>query len=488
MLIECVPNFSEGKNKEVISEIENAIKAVTGVDLIDIEYNESHNRSVFTMIGDFQSVKKAMMNAAEIAIKRIDLTHHKGEHPRMGAVDVIPFVPVEGCTMEEVIAFSKEFAKEYAEKFEIPVFLYANSASIPEHEDLANVRKGEFEGLRDIIGKDPLHIPDFGPKNIHPTAGTTAIGARPFLVAYNIYLSTGDVKVAKEIAKRVRNKDGGLRYAKALGFYIKERNQAQVSMNLVNFKGTTLHMATEMVKIEAERFGVNTVEGEIVGEIPVDALIDASMYYLKLNNFNKDQILETKIEKVRNSSLRNLRIPTFVDKLSNNSPTPGGGSAAALVASLGISLIIMATSISNKDKDISKLALLRDNALVMIDKDSQSFDEFMSARKSHPDNEELRKQAMETALIHAAESPLNLMKLIKEALKLCKEYRNGIKSSVISDLYSGLHLLNSSALSAMENVKINLKYLKNEEINKKLKEESESILQEITTLYNELLK
>src|SRR6267143_2546436 len=272
-LVECVPNFSEGRRKEVIEPIADAIRKTPGVTLLDVESNSDHNRSVISFMGEPGPVKDAALAASQKAIELIDLRHHKGEHPRMGAVDVVPFVPLSGVTMENCISLARSFGLEFAEKFHVPVFLYEVAASTPERRNLADVREGEFEGLRDKIGTDPAKKPDFGPDKIHPTAGATAVGAREILIAFNVNLGTTDLTIAKKIAHQLRAKDGGLAYVKALGFELKERRIVQVSMNMTDYHKSQLFKAEELVELFAERYGVPVVGSEIVGLVSIDARI-----------------------------------------------------------------------------------------------------------------------------------------------------------------------------------------------------------------------
>ena len=290
-IVECVPNFSEGRRKEVVDEIVRSMLSVPGVKLLDQEMDPDHNRSVITIAGSPESVLEAAFRGAQKAVELIDLNKHSGEHPRMGAVDVIPFVPIEDVTMEDCIALAEKLGKRIAEELNVPVYLYGEAARRPERRDLAYVRKGEFEGLRESIKTDPKREPDFGPREVHPTAGAVAVGARKILVAYNVNLGTPDVSVAKKIAKRVRAKGGGLAFVKALGFELKERGISQVSMNMVDFEKTPLYAAFELVKLYADRYGVPVVGSEIVGLVPQRALVDVADFYLKLEGFKPDQII-----------------------------------------------------------------------------------------------------------------------------------------------------------------------------------------------------
>lgn len=290
-IVECVPNISEGRDTEVIEAVVNEVKKVEGVKLLDVLSNESHNRTVITFIGEPQAVKEAAFALCKKASELIDMEKHKGEHPRIGATDVIPFIPVKDVTMEECVELANELGKQIADKLEIPVYLYEEAARIPERRSLPYIRKGEYEGLKEEITK-PERKPDFGQARMHPRAGATVVGARQFLVAFNINLDTSDVKIAKKIANCIREARGGYKYVRALGIMINERNIAQVSINMINYEGTPLFRVFETVKSEAARYGVNVIGSEIVGLVPMKALIDVADFYLRLENFNIKQVLE----------------------------------------------------------------------------------------------------------------------------------------------------------------------------------------------------
>ncbi|WP_422447334.1 glutamate formimidoyltransferase [Thermoanaerobacterium sp. DL9XJH110] len=291
-VVECIPNFSEGRRKEVIQAIAEAIRSIEGVRLLDCSSDRNHNRSVLTFIGEPEAVKEAAFLSAEKAAELIDMTKHSGEHPRMGAVDVIPFVPVRGITMAECVRLSRELGERIASELSIPVFLYEESATRPERRNLADIRRGEFEGMAQKI-KQPEWAPDFGKPEIHPTAGVVAVGARMPLIAFNVNLGTSDINIAKKIAKVIRESGGGLRNCKAIGVMLEDRNLAQVSMNMTNYEKTSLYRAFELIRVEAQRYGVNIVGSEIVGLTPMNALIDVAKYYLQLENFDESkQVLE----------------------------------------------------------------------------------------------------------------------------------------------------------------------------------------------------
>lgn len=292
--MECVPNFSEGRDLAKIEKIVDAFRAKPGVKLLDYSNDEDHNRLVVTVVGEPEALKLALIEAIGQAVTLIDLTRHTGQHPRMGAVDVVPFIPIKGCTMDDAVALSKGVAEQVATLYKVPVFLYEKSASAPSRENLAAIRKGEFEGMAEKI-KLPQWKPDFGPTTCHPTAGVVAIGARMPLVAYNVNLGTSNLTVADSIAKKIRYIGGGLRYCKAMGVELKERGIVQVSINMTDYTHTALYRAFELVRIEARRYGVSVVGSEIIGLVPMEALIDTASYYLGLENFSMDQVLEARI-------------------------------------------------------------------------------------------------------------------------------------------------------------------------------------------------
>ncbi|MFV0535851.1 MAG: glutamate formimidoyltransferase [Dysgonomonas sp.] len=291
-IVECVPNFSEGRDLEKVEKIAGAFRAKEGVKLLDYSTDKDHNRMVVTVVGEPEALKKAVIEAIGIAVENIDLNQHKGQHPRMGAVDVVPFIPIRNVSMDEAIAMSKEVAKEVGDKYDLPVFLYEKAASAPHRENLAAIRKGEFEGLKDKMTL-PQWKPDFGPEQPHPTAGAVVIGARMPLVAYNVNLNTNKLEIADAIAKKVRFLGGGLRFCKAMGVELTDRGIVQVSMNLTDFTKTAIYRAHELVRIEANRYGVTIAGAEIIGLVPMDALIDTAAYYLGLEDFSTKQVLET---------------------------------------------------------------------------------------------------------------------------------------------------------------------------------------------------
>jgi glutamate formiminotransferase len=294
-LIECVPNFSEGKNKDTIETIHNLIQHHKDITLLDFTPDSDHNRTDVTLIGSPEAVKDVALQIAYKCVELIDMNKHKGEHPRMGAIDVVPFIPITEVGMEECVQIANAFAKEFSEKTNVPCFLYEEAAKREDRRNLADVRRGQYEGLKVEIGKNPDKIPDYGPNKIHPTAGATAVGARFFLIAFNVDLGTTNIKIADEIAKVIRHSSGGYRYVKAKGFEIKDRDIVQVSMNLTNYQKTSIHRVFETIKNEAERYGVPVISSEIVGLTPLEALIDVAKHYLRLEKFTADQVLEKRL-------------------------------------------------------------------------------------------------------------------------------------------------------------------------------------------------
>lgn len=293
-IVQCVPNFSEGRDLKKIEKIVEPFRAKDGVKLLDYQYDEDHNRAVVTVVGAPGPLKEAIVEAMGIAIDVIDMRQHQGQHPRMGATDVVPFIPVKNVTPEEAVDISRDVASRVAGKYNLPIFLYEKSAAQPERQNLATIRQGQFEGMAEKI-RLPEWKPDFGPAEIHPSAGVTAIGARMPLVAYNVNLDTGNFEIADRIAKQVRHISGGLRYCKGIGIELKDRGIVQVSMNMTDYTKTALYRVFELIKIEARRYGVNVVGSEIIGLVPMEALIDTAAFYLGLEDFSMEQVLEYRI-------------------------------------------------------------------------------------------------------------------------------------------------------------------------------------------------
>jgi len=481
-LVECVPNFSEGRRKDVIEAIVAEARS-KNVKVLDIESDADHNRSVLTFAGSPEPVKEAALAVSAKAIELIDLNKHKGQHPRMGAVDVVPFIPISDVTMSECVELAKKFAEEYASRFKVPVYLYEEAATRPDRRNLADVRKGEFEGLREEIGKNPDRKPDFGPNTIHPTAGATAIGARQILIAYNINLATNNLNVAKQIAKQVRAKDGGLMAVKALGFELKDRGIVQVSMNMVDYKASQLFKAFELVHTLADHNGVQVLESEIVGLVPTEALTDTAEFYLRLHGFSKDQILERKLTGPQDQKLVSMDLSSFAGDVASEKPVPGGGSVSAYAGSLAASLLCMVCRLTLKRPEyekhwpdvkemLEKSEALRMRFLSLVDEDSQSFASLMQAYrlpKQTDEEKHARSAEIQKGLKGAAEVPLTTMEQAANALALAKSLGEYANENVLSDLQTAVHLAYAGAQGASSNVAINMASIKDEDYKKRTK-------------------
>lgn len=478
-IVECVPNFSEGRRPEVVDAIVKAITSVNNVYLLDREMDADHNRAVITIVGPPESIGQAAVRGVEAAMKHIDLTTHQGAHPRMGATDVIPFVPIRGVTLDECVQIARAAGREIAENFHIPIYLYEAAATRPDRTNLENIRRGQFEGLRDEIEKNPDRKPDFGEARIHPTAGATVVGARKPLIAFNINLNTPDVAIAKQIAKRMRFSSGGLRYVKGMGVVLKERNLAQVSMNLTDYEQTSIELVFETVRREAERYGVNVVGSEIVGLIPQKALEQAAEFYLRVENFKPQLILENRLAEVMSGiSVTGggmaEEVRGFVNRVASAEAVPGGGSVSALAGALGAALGQMAIRITKDKKHyqqhadryadaLDRLAPYSSALLELIDADSEAFNGVMAAYKL-PKNSADRDRAIQEALIRATEIPSRTANCAAEALRVVEDLRSVIHPNVTSDLQVGLQMLRSSIRGAIANMRINLSDVKDPDV------------------------
>jgi glutamate formiminotransferase / formiminotetrahydrofolate cyclodeaminase len=466
---ECVPNFSEGRDAARLERIVAPARETAGVTVLDVEKNADHHRAVVSLVGDGDALLDAVFRMMQVATREIDLTQHHGEHPRMGATDVVPFVPLGDTPMSEAVRLAERLGERVGRELQVPVFLYGAAARRPERADLAKVREGQFEGLRSAIGTDPNRAPDFGPSQIHPTAGAVAIGARPVLIAYNAYLTTPDVAVAKRIAKAVRARDGGLPEVKALGFEIRERNRAQVSMNLTDYRVTPIHRALEAVRREAQRYGVGVEESEIVGLVPEDALFDAAEYYLQLHAFARGAVLERKVRAVDAAGLRAESLAAFTGRLAARTPTPGGGSAAAAAGALAAALgeMVLAYSIDpgRPDPELGalreELARGRARLLELVDEDARSYEAVRAARKTRRERPGPESDAgFRAAVTGAAEVPLGTARLAESLCARLAGAQPRTKAALGSDLVTALALFRAAVEGALANVEINLADLK----------------------------
>ena len=356
-LVECVPNYSEGRRPEVLDAICDAITSVDGVVLLDKEMDGDHNRAVVTFVSHPDDAVEAAFRGYQKAAELIDMTTHTGEHPRMGACDVCPFIPISDVSLEDAIELANKLGKRVGEELKIPVYLYEDAATTPKRRNLAKVRTGQYEGIRDSIETDKSRKPDYGPAKMNLKSGSTAIGVRFPLVAFNVYLDTNKKWIADRIADAIRSLKGGYRFVKALGFEIKERDQVQISMNLVNYTKTPIFRVFETIKSEAARYGVNVTSSEVIGLLPNDALVDVSDFYLRLENFTKAQILEEKLKEA--GSVSGGGGETFYDEVASSSPAPGGGSVAASAGALAAALSAMVCRLSVGKKRCKRISRVR---------------------------------------------------------------------------------------------------------------------------------
>jgi len=485
-LVECVPNFSEGRRPEIIAAIRDAIAAVEGVVILDSSSDLSHNRTVITFVVPVEQAVDAAFGGIRKARELIDLNHHTGEHPRMGAADVVPFIPLEGTTMEDCIVLARSLGERVGRDLQIPVFLYERAATRSDRENLADVRRGEFEGLRTQIGQDATRVPDFGPNRIHPTAGAVAIGARPFLVAYNVYLGPAtNLQVAKDVAKALRHSTGGLRYVKALGLEVD--GQAQVSMNLVDTEKTPLYRAFDMVKMEAAAQGVNTTWSEIVGLVPERALLETAARHVQLRNFSSEMVLE---RRVRDAVQGGQSLSGFVSSVASSAPVPGGGSVAAHVGALAAALVQMVAGLTaGKKKYASVDAEMRAVALdaaglvtqlsALVARDAAAFAEVSAAYKmpNEPDDAAARrKDAVTKALLGAAEVPLETARTCARAAELAGVAAAKGNTNAASDAGVAALLAEAGCKGAVLNVRINVASLDDKSLGAGLLEEAKQLV------------
>jgi glutamate formiminotransferase len=477
-LVECVPNFSEGRRKEVVDAIVDAMK-VEGVWLLDREMDADHNRCVITLVGNREAIAEAAIRGVGRAAELIDLTQHQGAHPRMGAADVVPFIPIDGVTIEDCVAISKHVAEQIWKRFQIPTYLYEASAQRPERQNLENIRRGQFEGMRDEISTKPERMPDFGEPRVHPTAGATVVGARKPLIAYNVFLNTTDVEIAKKVAKAVRYSSGGLRYVKGAGFGV--RGLAQVSMNLTDFEQTPIARVFEFVKREAERYGVTPLSSEIVGLIPKKALEQAAEWFLQVENFDSSMILENRLSAVMSGKMAvgGLRagIEPFVEQLAAPTATPGGGSASAAAAAMAAGLAHMVAAMSRGKKAyaqyepqlsaaLAKLTPMREEFKVAVDADAESYNSVMAAYKQAKaaSSETDGQSGIDSALKLAAEVPLSVAEKAKELLHIVQALRPITNPNMASDLTVAEALAKAAITGALANVEINTSSIKDQAI------------------------
>jgi glutamate formiminotransferase len=466
-LVECVPNFSEGRDAAKVDAIVEAMR-LPGVYLLDREMDADHNRCVVTLVGEREAIQEAAIRGVGKAAELIDLNVHRGAHPRMGAADVIPFIPIDGVTLEDCVAMARHAGAEIWRRFQVPVYLYEAAAATPERQNLENIRRGQFEGIRDEIAANPARKPDFGEPRVHPTAGATVLGARKFLIAYNVFLNTPDVEIAKKIAKAVRFSSGGLRFVKGAGFLV--RGMAQVSMNLTDFEQTPIHRVFEFVKREAARYGVLPVSSEIVGLIPKLALEQAAEWFLQVENFDSSLILENRLAAVMSGKMAvgGLRagVEPFIEQLAAPTATPGGGSAAAASGAMAAALAAMAASMSRGKKAylqheaplteaLARLTQLREELKSAIDADAGAYNAVMKAYKAAKESPNGGGMIAE-ALRQATSVPLGVAERAVEVQQIAARLKPITNPKMSSDLTTAIALAKAALAGALANVEVNL--------------------------------
>jgi len=485
-LVECVPNFSEGRRPEVVAAIRDAIADVEGVSVLDVSSDTSHNRSVITFVAPVETAVDAAFAGIRVAAERIDLCKHTGEHPRIGATDVVPFIPLEGSTMEDCIALARQLGERVGNELKIPVYLYERAATTPARENLADVRRGEFEGLREELGKNPARNPDFGPSKIHPTCGAIAIGARPFLVAYNVYLGPAtNLQIAKNVAKAVRGSSGGFKYVKGLGLEVD--GQAQVSMNLVDTEKTPLHTAFDFVKMRAEAEGAKVTWSEIVGLVPERVLFDAAASHLQLRQFTPKQVLERQVREVTSGG---ESVSGFVASVASSNPVPGGGSVAAHAGALAAALAQMVAgltigkkkyaSVDAEMKEAALKAVSLGNALAgLVKRDAEAYSHVSEAYKlpkEPADAAARRAEAVTTALLKAAEVPLETARASVEVAQLAALVAEKGNRNAVTDAGVAALLAQAACKGAAYNVRVNVQALDDKSKGENLAREAEQLV------------
>ncbi len=476
-LIECIPNFSEARRPEVVEQIVATLEAVQGVTILDRHSDLDHNRTVITFVGIPQAVEEAAFQGIACAAKLINMDEHTGAHPRIGATDVVPFVPLSDATMQDCVEMARRLGKRIGDELKIPIYLYEDAATRPERQNLENIRRGQYEGLKEEIGNNPERDPDFGPKKLG-AAGATVIGARQPLIAFNVYLSTPEVPIAQKIAKAVRFSNGGFRYVKAMGVLVEGR--AQVSMNLTNYRGSSIAHVVEFVRREAARYGVSIHHTELVGLTPQESLISAAQWYLQLDQFEPDQILESKlfsVQQAKPAGRETAAEPSFIDQLASATPTPGGGSASAFAAGMSVALAAMVGRLTVGKKKyadvesqvwpiIEQADMLRKEFVAAVAEDSAAFDAFIKATKLSKETDAqvaARVKAIQAATMNAIKVPLSVAGRTRDVADLVVRIAAIGNINAISDAGTAIALARAALCGAGLNVQINCQNLDDKE-------------------------
>jgi glutamate formiminotransferase/formiminotetrahydrofolate cyclodeaminase len=464
-LVECVPNFSEGRDRTTVAAIRDAIAAVTGAHVLDVSSDTSHNRSVITFVATLDAAVPAALAAMRVARDRIDLTRHQGEHPRIGATDVVPFIPLDGATMDDCVRLARALGERAYRELGIPVYLYERAATTPARTNLADVRRGQFEGLREAVRIDSARLPDFGAPALHPTAGATAVGARPFLVAYNIYLGDQtNMTVARAVAKAVRFSSGGLPGVKALAMEVD--GQAQVSMNLVDTEQTPLHVAYDTVRAEAAKYGIEPTWSELVGLMPERVLLEAGAHHVQLRGYGAGMILEQRMRE----AMHDQTVDGFLGSIAAPTPTPGGGSVAAHAAALGAALAQMVAGLAAGRKSytdvhdemqriVAEAHALRTTLTALVQRDAAAFEGVRVAYRLPQESDEQqaeRTTAIRDALMHAAEVPLETARLAVQVAALAAAVAERGNRNAVGDACVAALMAEAACRGAVLNVRLNV--------------------------------
>ena len=489
-IVECVPNFSNGRSPEIYNSIADEIRAVRDAHVLDVSADPDHNRTVITFVGTPDAVEEAAFRAIAKAAQLINLDEHSGEHPRIGATDVCPFIPVHNVTTKECIAIANRVGKRVGEELDIAVYLYGKAATRPERAKLSAIRKGEYELWKSEVASNPKREPDFGPAEPKPW-GATVIGARPFLIAYNIYLNSDNVDIADKIAKDVRFIGGGLRFVQAKGFLVEGR--AQVSMNLTNFNKTPIYRVQEMVRREAARYGLSITRTELIGLIPQKALLDAAKWYLQIDALSEDQILELQLQQQQQKEDEDNLPHQFLDDTAAAQATPGGGSVAALAGALAAALTQMVAGLTIGKKKYAAVAdkaeailteagRLREQLTQAIEEDAAAFSHVMAAYRNKELEKAARAEAIESAMIGAGEVPLRVARLSRDTAVLAQKIAEIGNVNAATDAAAAAYMAQAAVQAAGLNVRVNGAGLNNQELAVAWKGEVETLVAETSQI------
>jgi len=494
-IVECVPNFSEGRNQATVQALIDAVASVAGVRLLDHTMDYDHHRSVLTIVGEPEAMVEATFRTIRVATDLIDLQKHSGVHPRVGATDVVPFVPVRGTTMQDCVQLAKRLGQQVGQELDLPVFLYERAAAHPDHAPLESVRRGGLEGLAFRMQSDPDWTPDFGPSHLHKTAGAIIIGARPPLIAFNVNLKSTDLELAQAIAKDIRQSNGGLSHLKAIGVELKSRHMVQVAMNLTDYEITPLRAAFEAVQAQAELHGVEIAGSELVGLVPETAFVETAIHALRLDRFNQTQILERRIDAAlgpagtaeptegrrRSEDPRQLPLSRFIGEVASATPIPAGGAVAAVAGALASALGVMGARLSRQTVTGHRLNDIASQLSDLLLADGEAYRTFVEATKL-PKTDSSRPMVVSSALHVATEIPLEIAERSAEAAALLHACASGVKRRVQSDLRVGLIMAIAAGEAGLHTVNANLEIQPNQRLKRALLERVQQVSENLEEL------